>query len=53
MSKENVDSIREEVEAALESEGGWTKAAVDKFFKIESALREVGRYYGLMHCEYQ
>ncbi|KAF8070155.1 cytochrome P450 [Lyophyllum atratum] len=44
-----LDSIREEILAALESEGGWTKVALLKFKKIDSALREVGRFYGLMH----
>ncbi|GLB37078.1 putative cytochrome p450 [Lyophyllum shimeji] len=45
----DLNSIREEVMDALESEGGWTKTALLKFKKIDSALREVGRYYGLMH----
>ncbi|TFK75442.1 cytochrome P450 [Pluteus cervinus] len=44
-----VDEIREEVIAALDSEGGWTKNALLKFRKIDSLLREVGRVYGLMH----
>jgi len=34
----------------VESEGGWTKAALDKFYKLDSALREIGRFYGLMQC---
>ncbi|KAH9485405.1 Cytochrome P450 monooxygenase 151 [Psilocybe cubensis] len=46
---EEVEGMRSEVEDALESEGGWNKAAVDRFYKIDSALREVGRYHGLMH----
>ncbi|KAG5651165.1 hypothetical protein H0H81_009629 [Sphagnurus paluster] len=46
---QDLDSIREEVLEALESEGGWTKVALLKFKKIDSALREVGRVYGLMH----
>ncbi|TFK44689.1 cytochrome P450 [Crucibulum laeve] len=49
LSKEDVDSIRAEVAEALESEGGWTKGALLKFRKIDSAFREVGRFYGLMH----
>jgi len=49
LSKEDVESIRTEVKEALEVEGGWTKAAINKFYKIDSALREVGRYYGLTH----
>ncbi|KAG5636518.1 hypothetical protein H0H81_007744 [Sphagnurus paluster] len=39
---QDLDSIREEVLEALESEGGWTKLALLKFKKIDSALREVG-----------
>jgi hypothetical protein len=50
LSKEDVESIRTEVKEALEVEGGFTKDAINKFYKIDSALREVGRYYGLMHC---
>ena len=38
------------MERALESEGGWTKGALDKFYKLDSALREIGRFYGLMQC---
>ena len=38
------------MEEALESEGGWTKGALDKFYKLDSALREIGRFYGLMQC---
>src|SRR6266704_4128841 len=48
LSHEDVESIRTEVEEALESEGGWTKAALDKFYKIDSALREIGRFHGVM-----
>ncbi|KXN90613.1 Nitrite reductase [NAD(P)H] [Leucoagaricus sp. SymC.cos] len=44
-----VQSMRYEVQEALESEGGWTKGAFLKMKKIDSALREVGRVYGLMH----
>lgn len=50
MSKADVESIRTEVKEALELEGGWTKSVLDKLYKIDSALREVGRYYGLMNC---
>ncbi|RDB16772.1 Ent-kaurene oxidase [Hypsizygus marmoreus] len=49
LPQQEIDDIREEVKAALESEGGWTKTALLKFKKIDSALREVGRVYGLMH----
>ncbi|KAF9452383.1 cytochrome P450 [Macrolepiota fuliginosa MF-IS2] len=48
LSPASVDSIRKEVQEALDSEGGWTKGALLKFKKIDSALREVGRVYGLM-----
>ena len=47
LSREDVESIRTEVEEALESEGGWTKAAFDKFYKLDSALREIGRFHGV------
>ena len=50
LSREDVESIRREVEEALESEGGWNKGALDKFYKLDSALREIGRNPGLMHC---
>ena len=50
LSEEDVESIRMEVEEALESEGGWTKSALDKLYKLDSALREIGRFYGLMQC---
>lgn len=43
--------MREEVQDALVSEGGWTKGTLLKLKKIDSALREVGRVYGLMHCK--
>lgn len=46
---EDVESIRTEIQEALESEGGWTKGALLKFRKVDSALREVGRFYGLMY----
>jgi len=47
LSQEDVESIRTEVEEALESEGEWTKAAIDKFYKLDSALREIGRFHGM------
>jgi len=49
LSQEDLESIRIEVEEALESEGGWTKGALDKFYKLDSALREIGRFHGIMH----
>ncbi len=50
LSPEELESMRSEIKEALESENGWTKGAIDKMVKIDSALREVGRYYGLVHC---
>jgi len=49
LSQHDLDSIRDEINEALEVEGGWTKLAVSKFSKVDSALREVGRVYGLAH----
>ncbi|KDR75911.1 hypothetical protein GALMADRAFT_68551 [Galerina marginata CBS 339.88] len=49
LSSKDIESMRTEVREALESEGGWTKGALDKLHKIDSALKEVGRYYGLMN----
>ncbi|PPQ98639.1 hypothetical protein CVT24_003972 [Panaeolus cyanescens] len=49
LSPKEIDGIRTEVQEALDTEGGWTREAVNKFYKIDSALREVGRCYGLMH----
>ncbi|KAF4603070.1 cytochrome P450 family protein [Pleurotus pulmonarius] len=47
MSIGDVDSMREEVMYALEQEGGWNKRALDRFWKIDSLLREVGRMHGM------
>ncbi|KAF8893357.1 cytochrome P450 [Infundibulicybe gibba] len=49
LPREQLDDIRLEIEVALESEGGWNKAALLKFKKVDSVLREAGRVYGLMH----
>ncbi|KAF8973287.1 cytochrome P450 [Flammula alnicola] len=49
LSPEDIESMRAEIKEALDLEGGWTKGALDKFYQVDSALREVGRYYGLMH----
>jgi len=43
----DIDSIRAEVTHALEEEGGWTKAALARFHKIDSVLKEVGRVHGV------
>ncbi|KAF8200826.1 cytochrome P450 [Pholiota molesta] len=49
LSPEDIESMRTEIKQVLEKEGGWTKDAIDKMYKVDSALREVGRYYGLVH----
>jgi hypothetical protein len=45
----DIDSICAEVTHALEEEGGWTKAALARFHKIDSLLKEVGRMYGCLN----
>lgn len=50
LSPEDIECMRTEIKEVLEKEGGWTKDAIDKMYKVDSALREVGRYYGLVHC---
>ena len=52
LSPEDVESMRTEIREALESEGGWNKAALLKMRKVDSAFREVGRFYGLMYCKF-
>ena len=53
LSPEDVESMRTEIRAALESEGGdWNKESLLKMRKIDSALREVGRFYGLAYGEF-
>jgi hypothetical protein len=41
------DEIIHEVQDALSTEGGWNKASLAKFKKLDSILREVGRFHGL------
>ena len=48
LSHEDVESIRTEVVEALESEGSWTKGVLDKLYKLDSTLREIGRFHGIM-----
>jgi len=43
----DIDSIRAEVEESLQLAGGWNKVALAGFRKLDSLLREVGRFYGL------
>ncbi|KAJ7092474.1 cytochrome P450 [Mycena belliarum] len=48
MPSEQVEEIRAEIRAAIESEGGvCDKAAVDKFYKLDSLLKEIGRFHSL------
>ncbi|KAJ8516847.1 hypothetical protein ONZ45_g5887 [Pleurotus djamor] len=48
MSGDDLESIRREIRQALEEENGWNKASLQRFMKLDSILREVGRVYGLM-----
>ena len=43
---EYIEPLRQEVEAAV-AEEGWTKAGLDKMYKIDSFLRETQRLDGL------
>jgi hypothetical protein len=43
---EYLEPLREEVNAVIKEEG-WTKAGVDKMYKIDSFLRETLRLGGL------
>ena len=53
LSPEDVESMRTEIRAALESEGGdWNKASLLKMRMIDSAFREVGRFHGLGFSEF-
>ena len=45
-SPEYIEPLRQEVEAAV-AEEGWTKAGLDKMYKIDSFLRETQRLDGL------
>ncbi|KAJ7271125.1 cytochrome P450 [Mycena rebaudengoi] len=48
MPREQVDAIRAEVIAAIGSEGGvCNKAAVGKFYMLDSLLKEIGRFHSL------
>jgi len=37
---------RSEIGAVLEAEGGWNKASIARFRKLDSVLKEVGRVHG-------
>jgi hypothetical protein len=43
---EYIEPLRQEVEAVV-AEEGWTKAAIDKMYKLDSFLREAQRMEGL------
>jgi hypothetical protein len=43
---EYIEPLRHEVEVAV-AEEGWTKAGLDKMYKIDSFLRETQRLEGL------
>lgn len=43
----DVDSVRTEITEVLEQEGGWNEVALNRFRKVDSILREVGRVHGL------
>ncbi len=43
---EYIEPLRQEVDA-LVSEGGWTKAGIDKMHKVDSFLRETQRLDGI------
>jgi len=43
---EHIEPLRQEVEAVV-AEEGWTKAGLDKMYKIDSFLRETQRLDGL------
>ncbi|KAF7352746.1 Ent-kaurene oxidase [Mycena venus] len=47
LSEAELDDIRHEIIEALESEGGYNKASLSKMRKLDSTLREVGRFYAL------
>ncbi|KAF7347450.1 Ent-kaurene oxidase [Mycena venus] len=47
LSEAELDGIRHEIIEALESEGGYNKLSLSKMRKLDSTLREVGRFYAL------
>jgi hypothetical protein len=42
---EYIEPLRQEVDAVIREEG-WTKAGIDKMYKIDSLLRETQRFDG-------
>ena len=47
---EYIGPMREETERVISSEG-WSKASMQKLYKIDSFLRESQRFYSLTLCE--
>jgi cytochrome P450 len=47
LSEAERDDIRQEIIEALESERGYSKASLSKMRKLDSTLRETGRFYSL------
>jgi hypothetical protein len=49
VSPEYVEPLRQEVDAVIKVEG-WTKAGIDKMYKIDSFIRETQRIDGIAYC---
>ncbi|KAJ7269284.1 cytochrome P450 [Mycena haematopus] len=47
LSEADINGIRHEIIEALESEDGYNKASLAKMRKLDSTLREAGRFYSL------
>ncbi|KAJ7666786.1 cytochrome P450 [Mycena polygramma] len=47
MPPDQVEEIRAEILDAIASEGSCNKAAVGKFYKLDSLLKEIGRFHSL------
>ncbi|KAJ8509399.1 hypothetical protein ONZ45_g8424 [Pleurotus djamor] len=47
MFPEDVSSIREEIEQVLSEEHCWNKAGLSRLTKLDSLLREIGRFHGI------
>ncbi|KAF8204330.1 cytochrome P450 [Mycena galopus ATCC 62051] len=47
LPKLELDGIRQEIIEAVESEGGYNKASLAKMRKLDSTLREAGRFYSI------
>jgi hypothetical protein len=48
MPEEQLEEIRVEIHEALERFGGWTKNAITAFRKLDSILKEEGRYHFIL-----